>query len=249
MTMLGKVLVFITVLLSFLMFSWALALYTNRIDWSATPAKGSQPEGMLVGRKKRVEAAYAALNLADARWREVNSPKDGLAAWDKRRIDDRAWYAVELKALTDGPGGNLLAPVSAVQIKDGVPVLDAAGRPALAPAARRKAKPEDPNQPLYCSRYYDEKMADATRQIDAQQTVYQQLIKQESDLTEKAIGPKGLRQQIIDEQAKNARVDEELKDVAGRRTNNLVDVGRLQERRERLERRVEELKKARAGKE
>ena len=75
---------------------------------------------------------------------------------------------------------------------------------------------------------------------------YQDLIAQESELTKQVIGPKGLRQRIMDEQVKKGRVEEELKDVAGRqKLNALVETELLLARRDQLERRIEELKKAR----
>jgi hypothetical protein len=243
MTLLGKILVLVNVLFSFVLFSWALAVYTNRIDWSANPPKEGKPAGVLKGRQDLVKAHYDALNLADARWRAARNGPDALLAQEKRRVDDSAWYAVELRSLRDGPGGNVKAAVSWVKTKDGQPALDAAGRPTLEPAARRKLKPEDAPQALFSERYYNDMLAQLTQQIEAEQVRYQDLVKQDTELSEKAIGPKGLRQRIIDEQGKSARMDDELKDVAGRRTNNLVDAELLQSRRDQLERRVEELKK------
>ena len=40
MTLLGKILVFLTLALSFVMLAWALALYTNRIETKFLPAGG-----------------------------------------------------------------------------------------------------------------------------------------------------------------------------------------------------------------
>ncbi len=252
MTLLGKLLVFANMFLSFLMLSWATALYTNRIDWSAAAAKGDKPAGVLNGRKARVEAATASVKLADDRWRDARDGKpevhDGLAAWEQRRIAERAWYATALNDLKTGPGNKLDAPIQRIKIReDGQAVLDPKNfnRPVLEPAERRKEKPEDPARPLFAYDYYIAELIRLTQQIEAEQTRYQDLIAQESELTKQAIGPKGLRQRIADEYIKKGRVEEELKDVAGRQqTNALVETELLLARRNQLERRRDELKKA-----
>jgi hypothetical protein len=254
MTLLGKLLVFATVALSFLMLSWAAALYTNRIDWSANPPKEGNPEGVMVGRKKRVETAYVALGVADARWRDAlrgsdakENPHYGLLAWEQQRPANRVLYAQALQALQSGPGGDKTKPVARIKTtEDGRPVVDPrTGLPELVPAERRKAKAEDKGEPLFCAQFYVDRLADLTQQIQTQQDKYQKAVKEEAALQEQIIGPKGLRQRIIDEQTKNKRVDEELKDLAGRKTNSLVDTELLLARRAQLERRIEELKNVR----
>jgi hypothetical protein len=259
MTLLGKILVFVTVGLSFLMLGWAIALYTNRIDWTASQAKEGKPAGALLAKQDRVKAAWNVLaGAAEPRWREARNGnngndgrprRDGLLAWEQRRLNDRPWYEAELKALRLGPDGNKEAAVRAVKSKDGQPIPDAknVNRPEMEPALRRKAKPEDPDERLVCNQYYLDKLAEVTQLIEAEQVRYQKLVKEDTDLTEKVIGAKGLRQRIVDEQVKNARVDEELKDLAGRRTNSLVDTELLLARRRQLEQRIEELKKARTA--
>src|SRR5438128_363062 len=107
MTLFGKILVYLNVLFSFLMLSWAAALYTNRINWTATGAKDGKPEGVLVGRQKRVNESHASLKVSEGRWNEAvkgfpgdrtRAKREGLLDWDKRRLDDQAWYTVELLA-------------------------------------------------------------------------------------------------------------------------------------------------------
>ena len=56
-------------------------------------------------------------------------------------------------------------------------------------------------------------------------------MQKDSELTDQIIGPKGLRQQIIDEQEKIARIDEELKNVVSRQTNSRVETELLLSRR------------------
>jgi len=257
MTLLGKLLVFANVLLSFLMLSWAAGLYTNRIDWSASKAKGDKPAGQLDGRIERVKAATATVQLADDRWREARDgfagdgkrdAREGLLAWEKRRGEDRVWYATELSALKTGPLGKLDAPIQRVKTReDGQAVLDPKNfRPILIAAERRKEKPEEAARPVYCYNYYEAELVKLTQQIEAEQVRYQDLIAQESELTKQAIGPKGLRQRITDELVKRGRAEDELADVAGRqKTNAQVETELLLARRDQLQQRKEELEKAR----
>jgi hypothetical protein len=268
MTLLGKILVLANVALSFLMLSWALALFINRIDWTANKGKPpDQPAGQLVERQDRVKRSNDVLDLSNGRWREAlwgNDGKDkrpirdGLPAWEKRRVDDREWYALQLKAALTGPAGmGEKAVIKRVALtKEGQPVLDGANanRPTMVDAERRKDANDPKGEPLYCYNYYVAQLAKSTQDLEAAQLEYQKAVKTETELTEEAIGtkdkPKGLRQRIVDEQEKLKRINEELKDVSDRQTNSTVDTELLLARRVQLEGRVAELKKAaQSGKE
>jgi hypothetical protein len=257
MTLLGKILVFVTVALSFLMLAWAAGLYTNRIDWSDTAAKADQPAGQLVARKQRVTEGMAAVNLANTRWREALSGNDGkdkrpvrtgLLAWEQRRKTDHDFYTAVLEAAIAGPdgkGGKEI--IKRVETKDGQPQTDAAGLPKLVDAERRKTAEDARGEPLYCYNWYEKELARLTAEIEKAGAEQQKLAKEEETLTEQIIGPKGVRQRIVDEQVKLTRVEEELKDVESRQTNSRVDTELLLARRAQLERRIDELHKALKG--
>jgi len=256
MTLLGKVLVFVNLLLSVALLGVAIGIVTNRIDWSASPPKGDKPAGLLVARQERVKTASSALALAGDRWRESlsgSAGRPGLPAWEKRIADDRAWYAAQLDEARKGPQGKPLnTPIHTVKIgPEGLPALDPQNgdRPTLVPAERRRSdKPDEAARPLFCSEWYRKEMPRLTQLIDEQQTLYQEQVKLASDLTQQAIGPKGLRQRIIEEQTKGGRIKEEMLDVTGREKNADVESELLQSRHDQLDRRVEELKKARQEK-
>jgi hypothetical protein len=247
MTLLGKILVFINLLLSVLMLSVAFAIYTNHIDFSAAAPKGDKPAGLLKQRQDRVKAANDALNLAGDRWRDSLNGPPSLPAWEKRLADDRVWYAAQLEETQSGPEGKLNAPIKAVKTgPDGLPIPDPAngGRPTMVGAERRRSdKPDEAPKPLFCRKWYEQEMGRLSLAIDQEQTNYQEQVKLAADLTQQAIGPKGLRQRIIDEQTKLARITEEMKDVTGREKNADVEAELLQSRHDQLERRVDELKK------
>jgi hypothetical protein len=259
MTLLGKLLVFLNVVLSFVMLAWAVALFTHRIDWSNNAAKGDQPAGLLIARAKRTDDANAAANLANARWREAvngNDGKDnrpvraGLLTWENRRDTDRVFYAAVLKAAVSGPDGKgEKVIIKRVAMKDGRPVPDPANPnlPALIDAERRKTAEDPKGEPLYCYDWYVKELTRLTGEIAKAETEQQKLAKEEEALTDQIIGPKGLRQRIVDEQVKFARATEEFKDVESRQTNSRVDTELLLQRRAQLERRVKELETALKG--
>jgi hypothetical protein len=256
MTLLGKILVFLNVVLSFVMLAWAIALFTNRINWTNSSATADQTAGLLKGRQERVAEANASVNLANARCREAMHGSDGkdkrpihvgLLAWEKRRADASVWYKAVLKAVDDGPDGNGgKVVVKRVSTKDGRPLLDPANPnlPALIDAERRRTLEDKQGEPLYCTNWYIQELKRLTGEIEKTEAEQQKLAKEEEALTDQAIGPKGLRQRIVDEQVKLARAAEELKDVESRQTNSRVDTELLLNRRGQLERRIEELEKA-----
>src|SRR4051794_10046264 len=126
MSLLGKILVFVNLGLSFLMAGWALSVYVNRVDFSNTPAKENQPAGEMLGRKARVEELSRALGAPLTAWREGRA---SVLYQEGRRGPDRLWYADQLEHLRSGDADALA--IRAATIENGLPVLDATGRPQL----------------------------------------------------------------------------------------------------------------------
>jgi hypothetical protein len=262
MTLLGKILVFVTVALSFMMLAWALGIYLGRIDWSNNKASTERPAGVLVARQQRITDANDVLIQNSARWRQAlrgndgkdgRPVRDGLLAWEKRRVDDRQWYAEQLKLAKHTDNGADGKPVAIKRItlnKEGQTIPDPAnaGRPTMAPAERRKDEQGQGGGQLYCYDWYVAELDRLTKALEAAQLEYQKAVKMDTELTEEAIGtkdkPKGLRQRLIDEQEKYRLVLEELKDVGDRQTNSRVDAELLLAREEQLKRRVAELETA-----
>src|SRR5262249_39790998 len=109
---------------------------------------------------------------------------------------------------------------------------------------RRRAAPDEAPRPLFCHDwYFTREMPRLTQAIDIAQGEYQEQVRQATELTQQAIGPKGLRQRIIDEQTKGARIKEEMLDGTGGEKHADVESELLQSRREQLDRRVKELQK------
>ncbi len=254
MTLLGKLLVFVNLVLSFLMLSWAAMLFTNRVDFSNKKATADQAAGQLAERETKVKDGVNAVNLANARWRESlygNDGKDkrpvhvGLLTWEKRRLDAGVFYAAVLKAADVGPDGKgEQVVIKRVATKDGriLPDPQNPAMPLLEEAQRRKTEGEARGAPLYCIQWYVKELDRLTAEVEKAQKEQQNLAKEEGALTDQIVGPKGVRQRIVDEQIKLDRVTEEAKDVESRQTNSLVETELLVVRRRQLERRIDELK-------
>src|SRR5579884_2710931 len=138
MTTLGKVLVFCNLAVSLLMGGWALAVYSNRVDWSNAPAKGDQPAGELKVRQDRLKQLWDAVPPAEASWREA---KSNLLAQEARRPIERAWYYAEVEHLRTG--ATEAKPARAVVFAKGVIDLDpkAGNLPKMVPATDPSGKP------------------------------------------------------------------------------------------------------------
>src|SRR5262245_26860038 len=109
MTTLGKILVLVNLVFSFLAFSWALTLYLNRIDYTDTPAVEAQgkPAGELVARKERLKELEPVSRRPGA---AVRAAKRDLAAVEAgttpsrlgARPANRDWYEAETDLVRHG---------------------------------------------------------------------------------------------------------------------------------------------------
>lgn len=232
-TTLGKVLVCATFVFSVLILGWALMFYVNRIDWTA--------KGELKKRQDRVKELDGALAIAQARYQ---SARGMLLARERQRPLDAAWYDNQLKAVQFGAQGNREAPVMAVGAKDGVrPVPDPANmnRPAMIKATSRQGRD------LMCMTWYTDRLAQTRKTLESEHKALQEAVAEDTRLTQELVGDKGVRQRIFDEKAKKGSIEAELEGLKAPQFNSLVEMELLAQRREQLERRVEELKKAGAA--
>lgn len=101
MTIVGKILVLINVGISLLMATWAMAVYTNRIDWSNTPPKEAEgiPAGELKKRQDEVARLWKEWAPAD---QSRSSARRTVADRESRRVGDRDFYAREMYHLWSG---------------------------------------------------------------------------------------------------------------------------------------------------
>jgi hypothetical protein len=243
MTALGKILVFLTFALSLMMATWALGVYTNRIDFSDSKAKGG--EGEYEKRRLAIDALNKELPPAETAWREARA---SLGREEKRVADDRVWYQDQLqhvreKATDANPVKRIVyAKADGEQpgVRKGQIRLDADGRPLLEPAKDRLG-----NALLSLARHNQ----DEQKVLHDLEEVQNQHAKQIDDavaLTERLIGKpgvKGLHQQLVEERKKRDDVVAEIGLVEPLLINTVVDAELVHKRHQALEGRLQELKK------
>src|SRR4051812_47765172 len=99
MTRLGKLFVMLNLVLSLMLGATAFGVYTNGVDFSDTPAKGSVPAGKLAPVKAELEDTLKQIPTVENSWQTARA--ELLAREDKRRAE-RDWYAQQLrKVVTD----------------------------------------------------------------------------------------------------------------------------------------------------
>jgi hypothetical protein len=100
MAIFGKILVLLHTGLSLCFAAWALALWTNRVDWTDRKASADKPAGLLVGLAAEYKrSATDGVRPADHRLRNNRL----LLAFQEERLPlEKAWYEKELAHLTNG---------------------------------------------------------------------------------------------------------------------------------------------------
>lgn len=241
MTIFGKVLVFINVAISLMMATWAMAVYTNRVDWSNVAAKEAEgrPAGLLKERQDQVRQLWGQYVPAA---RSQAAAQGQLAYQEPLRAGDRDFYAQEMYHLWAG----------ATKAKPARAVVFEGGRVALVPDPKRPADktPDRPKMeaakdlagnPLLSLSAYIVAETKALTDLEAALTATAKFIDEDKKLTAKIIGPTGLQQRLVDERGKRAEVIEEQKLVRPLLINTYVDSELILKRTKALEARVKEL--------
>jgi hypothetical protein len=225
-TLTGKILVFVTLVLALGMCVWAFGSYSGRIDWSNKPAKGTEPPGELAKRLASLKQVDTALQTAEARQRDANKE---LRTLEPRRPRDTEFFRQQLALLEIGITQQTARVVS---IKNGeVQFNPADGMVIMIPAP----KPFDALDVLAQQQQQTQKA------LEASITEYQNLVEQDIKLTEQMIGEKGLRQRIFNEEdVKQARIRQEIEDLKPLYINVMVELQLLNKRQRALEARVKE---------
>lgn len=244
MTKLAKLLILLNTAFSFAMMAWALSLLSNRIDWTDQKAKDDQPPGELAKRRARIEELWTGVRPAEAAWRD---PHGEIVTLERRRPEDRRWYAAELQHLFTGAKEG--SPARGVQFERGVPAQDPANfnRPRMVNVNDRGG------QPLQAMTYYDTELDNERAKLVKEIERHDKLVKEDTALTVKLVGGldpltkmmvvKGLRQRLIDERTKLLNLDEEEKLVKPLLINTYVDSQLILKRAELLKARIEELER------
>ena len=249
-TQLAKILVFVNLVLSLVFASWALGVYTQRIDWGKKAAAADRPAGELSKRLEEIDRLGGASKegsrqRAEARWVKA---RDHLLALETVRNQNEAWYAQQLEVLVTGlMGGKPVPPpvVHALVYDKGVLVVDLQfGRPQLRAVGDRKG------QPVAALETLEQEARKLNDQIKATMQKIAALVQQEQEhtLTLNGEGPrKGLRRELAEEQAEMEKSVAEQEYLKPLLYNRQTEAQLLQERQKSLQERLKELQSTAAG--
>jgi hypothetical protein len=247
MTVFGKVLVFLNLVLSLLAFTWALGLYTNNVDWSdikggipLVPAKGGKALGLLAERQVTLASAAAGLRPAEASYLAARNGPGGVLPTEEQMRADRDWYRAELAWLRTGDT-TAANPARAVKLERLLPVPDPrnANRPTMEPAKDRAG------QPLLSLRQYNQRFEATLKEVIDVMDQYVKAVNEDIRLTDLLAGTggaKGLQQRLVDERAKREGVEAEGRLVRPLLVNVAVDYQLVAQRQTALQERINELR-------
>lgn len=132
MTRLGKVLVFLNLTLALVFAAWALAVYTQRVDW--LDRKKDQADERSWGRIAVLKDDIARVNgsgdrpgprgLAELRWLSALAE---VRAAEAQRLANQQWYAAQLADLENGqadPVKRVVYQKGEVVVQKGLPLLE-----------------------------------------------------------------------------------------------------------------------------
>jgi hypothetical protein len=235
MTTLGKALVVVNLVLSGVLLAWAVNLYTHRTDWTDKAASGDKPAGALVAPKARAENDLMknSLPAALAAW---NKSRAELLPLEARRTKDWLFYETVMSHLT--ASATAQNPSRELKFDKGQVVLDKDGYPDVTTVAKDR-KGND----LLSFNYYAAEDAKTVTALNKALDDYKAAIEQDSQLTDRMLGPQGLQQQMVDERNKRNDVIKEEEAVRPLLLNAVVEFQLLGKRQRQMEERVQELQK------
>jgi len=254
MTLLGKALVFFNLAFALLLAGWAFNMYANGIDWT-DKKEGNTPVGEFAVHEAKLDEMWKSVPLAQASWLAQRKVLDSA---EKSLGADRVWYDNEMRHVFVGPTlkANPANPVGDVSIaakddpkngiKKGQILLDDKGYPLLVPLKDRAGNP------LESLAEYNDKDDKILQSLKEVMDKHEKQIAEANRLTDLIIGDKtkgvrGLHQRIEDEKTKNAGVLAEQDLIKPQLINTVVESELILKRKSQLERRVDELKKAKVA--
>jgi len=224
MTVLGKCLVLANLALSVMLAATALGLYANRIDWTNSKATGDGSSGLLTQRSDRIKQLSDALALALLRYEDARTK---LLSVEDYRGKTIAYYGNQFdQILTKADSAH---PIHQIIGNGLVPASNPAGGPLVSRDKIVNLLQEQKN-----------KIARLNEELD-------KLVKEDIQVTKELADDRGLRQQVMDQQAEQDRLDQAIEQLKPRLINSIVEVDLLLQRQQDLLSREEELKKAKVA--
>jgi len=252
--MFGKILVFTHLGLSLILATWAMALYTTRVDWTDKKGTGNKPDGLMVERINEYNRLDKTVRRpVELKWQ---SAQELLVAHEGWRPIERDWYEKQLKFLHNGavteanpirqvdrdangtpvvvidvkPGGDLLQ-MGPLKDKDGNPIKNRADQPLV----------------LKSLDGYNKEYEATSAQLVEQLKRWQSAVDRDEKATRELKGvkpPRGLHAQIDLERVKQDRVRDEYEEVRPLMLKTAVELQNLEQLRQRLETRLRELRRS-----
>lgn len=194
-TTLGKVLVLTNLALSLIFASWALALYTNRVDFSRG-GTGGAPKGEMAKREEQYKLAKENVEKAQVRYAAAG---DQVRRLEAKRKPLQDWYEDQYRVLETGmTAQGQAAPIRQLTYRQGQLVLDDNDRPVLQDIPWTRVQPLVDLQQL--RQEYDRTHEEILKEKEVLEALNAQL----KDLTEQLNGDgkqrKGLRAEMADVQ-------------------------------------------------
>jgi hypothetical protein len=248
MTIWGKRLVFLNLVLSLLFVAWAIGLATNQIPWH-TPAAtdGVKVQGMVAAAQDEIKRLTAARDAADARWQDGYAE---LQAVEALRPYNLKYYGDMLTSARQGGVTGISPPVQKLQFEPGHTLVI----PRPQQRTGRPAEQIDGQNALPVAGYI-KAIADALAAILKAQAEEKQLVAETEALTKQVNGTKpraeavtaeekGLRVLLSEQEelAHHLRLEQEY--LQSPLTYLLLQKEQLQQRQAALAARLNELKAA-----
>lgn len=242
MTLLGKILVYVNLVLSVCMCALGVGIYTNRLDWVGKGSPPRVPAGEVEARRLSAERWKPLVESAGPALYDARTGQRGLLIAEAIRPANQDWYISQLYALEgkDARGNIFNGPVSELAYDArGHLVMGRDGHPALKPTA------------LATRLGVQENLKKVRDRIAATLTAIAKLQQAYNTLTveingDKQANRKGLTdfiQEVRDAQAKSAATATSLQPLT---INRRIEAYILKERQQELIARIKELESSKA---
>lgn len=230
MTLLGKILVILLTMFSAMAAVLTLFLFLYEKDWYTMQPQAHEEPGEVAKRSAEIRQLNASLDTVEARW---TTNRQELGEWEHYHLQNLDFYDKEMEKVVNGD-----APLQEVIYEGGRVTLvnpRNKGLPVM------KDVTDWAGKPLRSNRHYSKEWTSAVAAAAKAMKQLQDLIEEEGQLTGKLVGPKGLKQRVVDEDKKFQKVVKELDEVKRLWANEHEATSTLYNQQKQLKTRLREL--------